>query len=949
MDSVNIKLKVGGVEIPSHPVFGDDVKLKFSKQENQVFLRSKIDGQIKFVGSDFDFIASCSHDTEFAIEVYRGSALFGSGTFIKSDCTLNYDDKVCTVKLTVTDRYEKFLANYDNKYNLVKLAPAVKQLGLTLRPIIQFYTRGDNKITNVYGGMYFEQDCQMISSDSDLQSVYHFYDAAPLAYITIDSVIADRLPSGVVGRYTMRDSITSGYITYWHDSGDYKIEAVVISGGGFHELNFWLSTSGGTTLGVGSINTWHDAGDYSVTITLTGTNPPDAANATYHKDGELFIRLLIPKKRGGDYAQFEFDRSHDNDITEYDGNYPYILAGTVTNPVPRLCMISEKSDTPTEWGTDGNSALYFKAPVLTSTQKSNGDSPIPIGRSFWNRCSTWFIMDSVYRTAHDGWNKAYTLKDAYPLWSAISVLLKEVDSNVVFAQSAQCSKFFYQAIRGEQAIIRTPRLDGRELYLTPITNVKKTQYEQAAQRGDITLKQILDMLRNVYQCYWYIDDSNRLVIEHVNYFKHGRKYALGTSYPDIDVSAMKDMPNGLSWAFGTNEAEFDRSRCPSRYEFAWGDECTAEFNGEAIDVEDKYASGDKKEKITVSNFTADIDYTVINPSGVSDDIYALIEANLSNKVLIPNIRITDQSPIYAIQNGYLSYLFTERYYWPYDLGGWRAKAGDAVLDVKDTRRFAKQSVLIPIEGSGVSPFNILIVKTGLGVGDVNEMEVSADTMAAKTKIFLEGNLDYSQFLEVEKNPYSHGTSAWFLYNNSYSNLVVKWMHPTTGSINTARMDAHTYVVTITGQTPPEPIILSVELDTERLTLVREPNLAYGGSMNYNVVPNLEIGADQYTIGFDGNRLSNYDWGYAQFRTGSKSALVHITASTEQTHDKGYAALRPLPVSTGISATTALAFASGTNNAECTIPPHTTFFVGYSKDMSMYNNNDTVEIIITEIS
>jgi hypothetical protein len=77
--------------------------------------------------------------------------------------------------------------------------------------------------------------------------------------------------------------------------------------------------------------------------------------------------------------------------------------------------------------------------------------------------------------------------------------------------------------------------------------------------------------------------------------------------------------------------------------------------------------------------------------------------------------------------------------------------------------------------------------------------------------------------------------------------------------------------------------------------------------------------------------------------------VHITASTEQTHDKGYVALRPLPVSTDISSSTALAFASGTNNAEYTIPPHTTFFVGYSKDMSMYDNNDTVEIIITEIS
>lgn len=948
MDSVNIKLHVGGVEIPSHPVFGDDIKLKFSKENNQVFLRSKIDGNIKFIGSDFDFIASCSHDTEFTIVVYRGSALFGSGTFIKSDCTLNYDDRVCTVKLTVTDRYEKFLANYDNKYNLVKLAPAVRQLGLTLRPILQFYVRGEDKITNIYGGMYFEQDCQVITSDSDLYNTYKFYDTAPLAYISIDTV-QNGLPEEAKGKYNMKKSVTSGTILYFNDSETYRIQATVLGTLGFMLIQNINGDNTDPVVAYAELSSWHDAGNYA--LTFHGVNSEQSltkATGYYYKDSEVFSRVLIPKKVGGSYADYEFDRPSD-DITEKDGNYPYVLRGSSGLFTPHLTFIGDRSATPTEWGTDGNSGTYFLAPTLTSTQKANGDSPIPFGRSSWNRASAWLIIDSELRTHFDPWNKAYTLKDAYPLWSAISVLLKEVDSNVVFAQSAQCSKFLYQATRGEQAIMRTPRLDGRELYLTPITNVKKTQYEQAAQRGDITLKQILDMLRNVYQCYWYIDDSNRLVIEHINYFKHGRRYALGTSYPDIDVSAMKDMPNGLSWAFGTNEAEFDRSKCPSRYEFAWGDECTAEFNGEAIDIEDKYASGDKKEKITVSNFTADIDYTVINPSGVSDDIYALIEANVSNNVPIPNIRITDQSPIYAIQNGYLSYLFTERYYWPYDLGGWRARAGDAVLDVRDTRRFAKQSVLIPIEGSGVSPFNILIAKTGLGVGDVNEMEVSADTMAAKTKIFLENNLDYSRFLEVEKDPYSHGTSVWVLYNNSYSNLVVKWMHPSTGSINTVRMDAHTYVFTIMGQTPPEPIILSVELDTERLTLVREPNLAYGGSMNNDIVPNLEIGADQYTVRFDGNRLASYDWGYAQFRTGSKSALVHITASTEQTHDKGYAALRPLPVSTDISGTTALAYASGTNNAECTIPPHTTFFVGYSKDMSMYNNNDTVEIIITEIS
>ena len=61
MDSVNIKLSIGGtIVLPVHPVFGDDVKLKISQAENQIFYRTKIDGKIIFSGADFDLIDSCN-------------------------------------------------------------------------------------------------------------------------------------------------------------------------------------------------------------------------------------------------------------------------------------------------------------------------------------------------------------------------------------------------------------------------------------------------------------------------------------------------------------------------------------------------------------------------------------------------------------------------------------------------------------------------------------------------------------------------------------------------------------------------------------------------------------------------------------------------------------------------------------------------------------------------
>ena len=90
MDSVSIRLKVDGVLVNTHPVFGDDLKIKLSKEEYQAFHRAKIDGSVKFVGEDFAFIANSNHNVTFTLSVYRGATLVGESNFLKSDCELNY-------------------------------------------------------------------------------------------------------------------------------------------------------------------------------------------------------------------------------------------------------------------------------------------------------------------------------------------------------------------------------------------------------------------------------------------------------------------------------------------------------------------------------------------------------------------------------------------------------------------------------------------------------------------------------------------------------------------------------------------------------------------------------------------------------------------------------------------------------------------------------------------
>src|SRR5574344_625176 len=212
MKDLNIKLKINGVYTKEdvHHVFGDDIKINISREENQIFKREKIEGTFKFVGNEFDLIYQCSIFTKFTLEIYREDVFVGSADFIRTDCEFNFDDKICSVKLTTKDIYEKILNGYDNKYNLVKLAPQRESVTLTKRAVLQFYVRGENVVTNVVGGVHYEQSCKEVYDASDLKDIYHFGGYLPLSYIYINNVIDVTAPTDISGRYFIDTSIAGG-------------------------------------------------------------------------------------------------------------------------------------------------------------------------------------------------------------------------------------------------------------------------------------------------------------------------------------------------------------------------------------------------------------------------------------------------------------------------------------------------------------------------------------------------------------------------------------------------------------------------------------------------------------------------------------------------------------------------------------------------------------------
>ena len=932
MKDLTIKLKINGVYTQEdvHPVFGDDIKINISREENQIFKREKIEGTFKFVGNEFDLIYQCSIFTKFALEIYREDVFVGSAGFIRTDCEFNLDDKICSVKLTTKDIYEKILNGYDNKYNIVKLAPKRESVTLTKRAILQFYVRGESVVTNVVGGVHYEQSCKEVYGAKDLRDIYHFGGYLPLSYIYINKVIDATAPSDVFGRYFIDNSTAGGAgIIYINaTNSNYRIQLTYLAS---EWVLILIDSSTNKTLASANVPNVQ-SGSPAITFTKSGSSGGDYASGIYNSDGDLYCRVLLPKQFDNSYQ-----RSMDGDITDYDSNYPYVSGVSLDRFAPKMKMVVDKSVTPTEWGIDSE-GTYFQYPILTASQQENGSSPIPIGQSHWERMSSWLLSDDDVNDLVDDFDATFILKDSYPIGSAIAVLLKEIDDNISFEDTQDYSMFLYSGAM--QELYSYDFLGCRNaLHITPISNIKKTFYEQAAQRGEISLKQIFDMLRNVYNCYWFIDSEKRLRIEHIVYFKNGNSYTSEKPTPSIDVTIKKNLPTGESWGFAQNTVEYETDKCPARYEFKWGDKCTYPFVGDPIDVKDIYLDASQKESVGIENFLADIDYIVSNPSEVSDDIFAVFEVNKSTKkVDILDVRLNDISPKYKVQNPYLSMIVAERYYYPFDLSGWKAYAGEYVLDVYKTKGIKKQTLSCPLSLAEMR--SIGIIRTEIGNGTIDKLDAEINTLYAKNTVY------YEEAKSVLDEIYYANLVPISGYIRFYNPTITK-VRLKIGLVRFGNIVSVHYLDvplrgdnTLSASVGQSPVIMDAE-DISAFTINRKFRKICG-AMSFD---SRASSNGKYVLEISALKNIGSDDFAGIYITANRAIKITLQASTEQLSDYGY-----MSVSYPVCTDTSLAevYVSGTESISKTISAGESRYIGFFKDGTTSENDDKVTITIEEL-
>ena len=706
-----------------HPNYKDDLAKEYELETNQRFYRAKLSGKLSFIRDDYDYINNKPFDTTFLLLIEKSNdggktwTSYYSGQFMKTDCTfIDYDKKV-TVQPDTIDEYNDVLAGLEKEYNLIALAPAIQRITINKRPLIQIYVPGDSIVSCFLGGTNWEQDANATTDQNALVRTYHFALCNILKEIQITS---HGSPAVISGLYTgrMATGATPGVFT-----GNLYPELSVN-----YYIFIFQQTIDGTPFGIALVEIRRRSDDVAMFRYQKATTAPfdtlefdltavegSGATGTMHADMKsynIYARYLVDVDKIGDLDTYSLPT---DDIVDNNRNYRRAIGYAID-----VAFISNNfSDTPTEWGLADN-GRYFAPPYSIY-----GQTFYPIARSTWRYASLWFgfyLMDWILEEQA---RKAYTLRDAFPVASCISVLLNQIAPGIKHEATAEYSQFLYGSSNPISGLTF-------RLLVSQKTNIINGEYQQPAQKAPTTLQQFTNMLRDCFKCYWYID-GGKFKIEHIRFFKNGGSYG-GGAIISRDLTKEINLRNGLPWAFNTSEYSFDKVDLAERYQFEWMDDVTTPFEGLPIQVISKYVTPGKIEEINISNFTSDIDMMLLNPGNMSSDGFALFAAvppQTGTQWILPFTRQTINGVEYLLQNGYLAFINLQSPYWMYDLPARRVSVNGSEVNAYGIERKKKQTFSFPATDD---PNPMQLIKTYIGNGQVGKLSVNLHSRSIKATL-----------------------------------------------------------------------------------------------------------------------------------------------------------------------------------------------------------------------
>ena len=694
------------------PNYKDDLAKDYELETNQRFYRAKLSGKITFVRNDWQYINLKPFDNVFKmiIEITydygQNYEPYYKCQFMKTDCTFNDDDQTVEVQPETIDEYNNVLAGLEKEYNLVELAPEIQFINIKKRPLIQIYVPGDSIVSCFLGGTNWEQDANVVTDQKELVNTYYFSLCNILKEIQITGNTNPNVNGLYIGR--MAEMHEPGILTgklYSSDNNDYYIN---ISQGKYQGTPFGIISVAITRVSDDKIlfaytraanGEVFDNLDFDI-HPLKGVGATGIAHASM-KSYNVYARYLCDVDKIDERNTYPIPS---NDIVENNRNYHRAIGYAID-----VAYLSDRySDEPTMYGRADN-GKYFVPPYSRLIKKF-----YPIARSTWRYASLWFGFDTFDWIFEEKARKTYTLRDTFSLASCINVLLQQFAPEIKHEATPEYSQFLYSSSNPISYL-------NFRLFISQKSNIINGEYQTPAQKAPITLQQITNMLRDIFKCYWYVEDG-KFKIEQIKWFRNGGSYNSGPII-GYDLTKLENVRNGKKWAFATSEYSFDKVDMAERFQFKWMDDVTEPFEGLPIEVTSKYVTSGKIEEINISNFTSDIDLMLLNPSAISSDGFALFAAVQNGETWeLPFTRQTVDEVDYYLQNGYLAYINIQPIYWLYDMPAKKLIVNGMFNYAISVERNKKQTINFPAGKTEPNPMKL--VKTYIGNGQVDKISVN---------------------------------------------------------------------------------------------------------------------------------------------------------------------------------------------------------------------------------
>ena len=769
------------------------LKLKSEKKDEQMFFRNSLDGKITLHRNDYKIIADASIETKFKLYLYNNEDRIYEASFSKTDCKLNHERFSLEPELTTSDAYNKILDAYDKTYDLLKLPIEKTKIELSKRGIIQVYILGEKTITNYCAGTVHEYEVMTpVDNLKELQNKYYFGEPTIFKEISlsgfnyninavcphpggnraIETVGSDYQQFSIIFRQVgtkdspvsllnntdvallSNESESGAYAYQGNTTRYYKYDTYVI------EINSRADGLGRTLYTsekqYGNDNNFNLISGENYPMVYVEQEAPMqiptpqefylGSNIITHN---VCMRILSGAETSVDGNTKLYDLPSDDFAVE-KANYKYCIGLNFNNSGgSRIATIRMSTDTqkePTQFGLTEFSE-YFMQPQYLVGGLGSRLYPFPLAKSSWGNASLWIGFEEYVNPVTGepegaeslvgNYTKNFYHRDAMEIGSIIKAMLSNIDKSIKFESTEEYSQFLYGNVN-----IGTSKYN-QKIMLTQKSNVLKGEYDQAAQRAEITFKQLMETLRDCFRCYWFIDDQNRFRLEHVYFFMNGLSYGTNSSQI-INLINEKDKFNKKPVLYDQKKVSYKKSELSARYEFMWADGTISEAMGGGfnVNINSNYVQQDKVESINAQNISSDISMMMYKPDEFSMDGFALISVNSENKVPLERIEYyvpNNNYPIVTfIQNPYMSFLYLfENYLYDMPATGIMSSIDNnnySRYSVKNIKKSMEHDIEVPL-GIISSPYSI--IQTELGNGTIESIKTDVDTLLSEVSLSYE--------------------------------------------------------------------------------------------------------------------------------------------------------------------------------------------------------------------